>query len=195
MKVPLLFPMLFVSAALAAETNKPPSRPGLEITAKFAEFRLKDDTAYYSNNVVVVDPPAKPGDAPTIIHCRELTALRGTNGKLESIVAFHNVEIDQGDTHARGQKAVYTAANELMVLTGPYPPFELPFLVSQQVTNKGTAIIYNRLTAKLWITNVSTYIPAATLNSTRTNSASRTNSSASRTNKTATPKSPAAVPK
>src|SRR6185295_1238967 len=111
MKAPLLLLVLLASAALAAETNKPPSRPGLEITAKFAEFRLKDNTAYYSNNVVVFDPPAKTNEAPTIIHCNELTARRGADGKLESIVAVQNVEIDQGETHARGQKAVYTATN------------------------------------------------------------------------------------
>ena len=186
MKAPLLIPLLCVSVALAAETNKPPSRPGLEIKAKFGEFRLKDNTAYYSNNVVVFDPPAKPGDAPTIIHCRELTARRAANGKLESIVAFHNVEIDQGDTHARGQKAVYTASNELMVLTGPFPPFKKPLLYSSQGTNDGTEIVYDRLNDKLFITNVFTYIQGATLNSTdkgKTNSAS--------TNKTAAPKKPA----
>jgi lipopolysaccharide export system protein LptA len=186
MKAPLLIPLLCVSVALAAEPNKPPSRPGLEITAKFAEFRLKDNTAYYSNNVVVVDPPAKPGDAPTIIHCRELTARRGTNGRLESIVAFHNVEIDQGDTHARGQKAVYTATNEQMVLTGAFPPFELPILFSSQGTNTGTEIVYNRLTDKLWFTNISTYIPPGTLNNAEKG---KTNPAAS--NKTAAPKNPA----
>lgn len=181
MKAPLLIPLLFVSTALAAETNKPPSRPGLEITAKFAEFRLKDNTAYYSNNVVVFDPPAKPGDAPTYIRCRELTARRGVNGKLDSIVAFHNVEIDQGDTHARGQKAVYTGSNERMVLTGPFPPFTRPLLFSSQGTNDGTEIVYDRLIDKVFITNVTTYIQGATLNNAekgKTNSASTNKSTA-----------------
>ncbi len=186
MKAYLLFPMLFVSAALAAEINKPPARPGLEIKAKFAEFRLKDNTAYYSNDVVVIDPPAKPGDAPTIIRCRELTARRAASGKLDSIVAFHNVEIDQGDTHARGQKAVYSASSEQMVLTGAFPPFALPILFSPQGTNTGTEIVYNRLTDKLWFTNVSTYIPGASLNNAEKG---KTNSAA--TNKTVTPKTPA----
>ena len=186
MKAPPLFLLLFVSAALAAETNKPPSRPGLEITAKFAEFRLKDNTAYYSNNVVVVDPPARTNDAPTIIHCQELTARRGESGKLDTIEAVHNVEIDQGDTHARGQRAFYTATNELMVLTGAYPPFKLPILFSLQGTNTGTEIVYDRLHDKLFITNVSTTIQGATL---ATAEKGKTNSAA--TNKTAAPKNPA----
>jgi lipopolysaccharide export system protein LptA len=192
MKVSFLLSMLLVFAALGAETNRPPARPGLEITAKFAEFRLKDNTAYYSNNVVVFDPPAKAGDAPTIIHCRELTARRGANGKLESIVAVHEVEIDQGDTHARGQKAVYTATNERMVLTGPFPPFSQPLLFSSQGTNSGSEIVYDRLKDKLYITNVTTVIPSATLNNARTNSPGRTNNSAADTNRTVAPQSPAA---
>lgn len=184
-----ILPLLMASVVLAAETNQPPGRPGLEITAKFAEFRLNksDSSAYYSNNVVVFDPPAKPGDAPTVIHANELTARRSANGKLESIVAVGNVEIDQGDMRARGQRAVYTATNELMVLTGAYPPYKLPILFSSQGTNTGTEIVYDRLNDKLFITNVSTYIQGATLNNAEKG---RTNS-ASRTNKTTAPQTPA----
>lgn len=179
--------MLAAAVAGAAETNKPPSRPGLEITAKFAEFRLKDNTAYYSNQVVVFDPPAKPGDAPTVIHCNELTAKRGAGGRLESIVAFRNVEIDQGDTHARGQRAVYTATNELMVLTGAFPPFDQPILFSPQGTNSGSEIVYDRRNDKLFITNVTSIVSGAALNNAEKG---RTNA-AGRTNRTAAPKQPA----
>src|SRR5262245_49013700 len=108
-----------VATMAFAETNQPPQRPGLQITAGFGVFRLKENTAYYSNDVVVVDPPGKPGDPPTIIHCHELTALQGTNdNKLEKIIAHGRVTIDQGDTHARGNHGVYTSSNEWMVLTG-----------------------------------------------------------------------------
>ena len=161
-----LLPLMVGTAALAAEidvtqTNKP--RPALEITAGFAEFRLKENTAYYSNDVVVTDPPSKPGDAPTIIHCRELTAVRGAAGKLDTIVAQHDVQIDQGDNHARGQLAVYTATNEWLVLTGGFPPYPLPILYSSQGTNAGTVIVYDRLHDKLFITNATTVIPGATI--------------------------------
>jgi lipopolysaccharide export system protein LptA len=190
MKALCLWPLLITSAALAAETavtqtnepnalapqtaaahtNKALARPALEIKAPFAEFRLKENTAiysnntgFYSNNVVVTDPPARPGDPPTIIHCRELRAKRNAAGKLDNIVASYDVEIDQGDNHARGQQAVYTGANETMVLTGAYPPYPQPILFSSQGTNMGTEIVYDRAKDKLFITNATTVIPSATL--------------------------------
>ena len=167
MKALCLLPLVAASTALAAEiavtqTNKS-TRPALEITAGFAEFHLKANTVIYSDNVVVTDPPSKPGDVPTIIRCRELTAKRTAAGKLDSIVARYDVEIDQGGNHARGQQAVYTATNELMVLTGGFPPYPLPILYSSQGTNTGTVIVYDRANDKLLITNATTVIPSATL--------------------------------
>lgn len=166
MKALCLLSLAAASAGLAAETvvtqtNK--LRPALEITAGFAEFHLKENTVIYSKNVVVTDPPSRPGDAPTIIRCRELTAKRTAAGKLDSIVARYDVEIDQGDNHARGQQAVYTATNEWLVLTGGFPPYALPILYSSQGTNAGTEIVYDRLHDKLFITNATTVIPSATL--------------------------------
>ena len=110
--------ILIATGLRAADEEKPPARPGLQITAEFAEFRLKENTAYYSNNVIIVDPPPKAGDLPTIIRCQELTATRSSEGKLDKIVAVGAVQIDQGEMHARGHQAVYTATNEAMVLTG-----------------------------------------------------------------------------
>jgi lipopolysaccharide export system protein LptA len=187
MKALCLCSLLAASAALAAETaltptnepaaraqtNKALARPALEIKAPFAEFHLKENTVFYSNNtefqsnnVVVIDPPSKPGDPPTIIRCRELRAKRNAAGKLDSIVASYEVEIDQGDDHARGQQAVYTATNEVMVLTGAYPPHPQPILFSSKGTNMGTEIVYDRARDKLFITNATTVIPSTTLSST-----------------------------
>ena len=86
MKTQLSLFLVCTSALAAAETNQP-SRGALEITAEFGRFQLKDNTAYYSNNVVVKDPPSKPGDPPTFIYCRELTATCSATGKMDTIVA------------------------------------------------------------------------------------------------------------
>ena len=176
MKTLWALPLLAVATVFAADTNRPPARPGLEIKASFSIFDLKNSTAYYSNNVVLTDPPAKPGDAPTILHCDELTARRSTSNKIDTIVAFGKVEIDQGDTHARGERAVYTATNEQIVLTGGQP-----MLYSSQGTNTGDVIIYDRLNSKLFITNVTTILPGTAL----------TNASPASTNKTRAPKTSA----
>lgn len=163
----LVFLLFAAGSLLGVETNRPPARPGLEITATFGEFHLKDNTAYYSNNVVVVDPPAKPTDPPTIMKCHELTARRNANGKIDNIVALGSVQMDQGDNHARGHRAVYTGTNEIMVLTGAFDPADtnrpLPQLYSSQGTNYGTRIIYDRLNDKLRIEEVKTIIPSSTL--------------------------------
>lgn len=169
MKILWVLPLLLAASLFAAETNRPPARPGLEIKASFSIFDLKNSTAYYSNNVVLTDPPAKPGDAPTILHCHELTARRSASNKIDTIVAFGKVEMDQGDTHARGEHALYTATNEQIVLTGGQP-----MLYSSQGTNTGDVIIYDRLNGKLFITNVTTILPGTSL----------TNASPASTNKT-----------
>jgi lipopolysaccharide export system protein LptA len=171
---------LATCCAMAADSNQPPARPGLEIKSRFAEFRLKENVAYYSNNVVVVDPPAKPGDPPTIIHCHELTATRNASGKPDKIIADGRVEIDQGETyHARGNHAIYTATNEWMVLTGAYDPADKnlrrPYLYSSQGTNHADEIVYDRLNDKMFFKEVSTYIPGSALKN--------TNSPAGATNK------------
>jgi len=145
--------LLSLAIARSADEEKPPGRPGLQINAEYAELHLKENRAYYSNNVVVVDPPAKQGDAPTIIRCHEMTAI-GKPGKIDSIVALTGVQIDQGDNHARGNKAVYTGTNELMVLTGAFDPADTnhtrPYLYSLQGATTADMIIYDRLNDKLF---------------------------------------------
>jgi len=150
--------------AFAAETNAP--RPELQISADFGRFQLKEKIAFYSNNVVVVDPPAKPGDEPTIIRCRELTATQDTNGRLATIVAFGQVQIDQGDTHARADRVVYYGTNETMVLTGGFDAQNpRPYLYSSQFTNYGDEIVYDRVADTLYTRNVRTDISGSTLKS------------------------------
>ena len=147
-----------------AETNQPPARPGLKINAEFGRFHLKENTVFYSNNVVVVDPPAKPGDPPTIVHCREATAKLGEKGRIETIVALGAVQIDQGDLHARANRAVYYATNETMVLTGGFDAQNpRPFLFSSQGKTDGDMIVYDRIAGTLSVDVVRTEIHGSTL--------------------------------
>jgi hypothetical protein len=147
--------------------EQPPARAGLTIIADFTEIDLKSNTVYYSNNVVVTDPPAKPGDFAIILKCRELTAARNATGQVEHITAIGDVQIDQGDKHARGQKAIYTGADERVVLTGPWPheplPSDRPLAYSSQYTNSALEIIYDRRSGKFFGTQVKTIIDPSVL--------------------------------
>jgi lipopolysaccharide export system protein LptA len=180
----LLIVLLFAAAGRAAEPalETPPSRPGLLITADFLVAMLKSNAVIYSNNVLVVDPPAKPGDSNTTLRCQSLTARRGEDGKIDAIIAHGRVEIDQGDTHARGGHAVYTGTNDVFMLTEAFDPGDTalparPFLFSTQDNMRGTneadVIIYDRKQDKIFFRNVRTQIDGATLQRAETNSAAR----------------------
>ena len=186
----LLALLLAAVAAVAADTNLPPDRPALTIRAGFSIFLLRSNEFLYTNDVVVYDPPAKPGDAPTTMTCGWLTAKRGVDGKFETIIAHDRVKIDQGDNHARGNLAVYSGTNETVSLTGAFGSdgtndFTLPVLFSRQGTNYGTMIIYERLNDKLSIKDPMTIIPQTSLSK---GESGKTNSSA--TNKSRGPAFP-----
>jgi lipopolysaccharide export system protein LptA len=175
--------LLTCASLLSAETNLFPNRAGLEINSDFAEFRLKEGIFYYSNNVVVTDPPAKPGGPPTVVRCREATATRGADGKFESIVAEHSVEIRQGEDIARSARAVYARSNEWLVLTGPFNPgdtnFPRPYLIRGRDTIEANQIIYNRMTDKVtFFEKQRTIISSQTLSRGNTNSAGTNRSGA-----------------
>jgi len=166
-------------AAAAAGTNESTNRPALTINAKYSRFDLKNYVFLYSNvtsfatnDVTVFDPPAKPGDPPTIMTCVWLTATRGAGGKIENITAHERVKIDQGDRAARGALAVYTATNEQMVLTGAFDPSDTnssawPVLFSSQGNLTGPKIVYDRLNNELIMPEGgTTFIPQSTLSNT-----------------------------
>jgi hypothetical protein len=191
----LLALLLTTGAVSAAETNQPPDRPALTIRASLSIFLLRSNEFLYTNNVVVYDPPAKPGDAPTTITCGWLTAKRGANGKFETIIAHERVKIDQGNNHARGNLAVYSGIDETVTLTGAFGSdgsndFTLPALFSPQGTNFGTKIVYDRLNDRLSITDPITIIPQASLSK---GEGGNTNSAA--TNKSRGPLLPFSNPK
>ncbi len=180
---PLFALLLSMIASVAGETNQLPDRPALTIKAGFSVFLLRSNVFLYTNGVSVVDPPAKPGDSPTTLTCRWAVARMGLNRRLETVWAHEGVAIDQGDNHARGALAVYTATNETMTLTGAFdasdtnaPPF--PILYSSQGSSFGTNIIYDRIADKLFIGGVTTIVPQNTLSS-----AERHKTNASGTNK------------
>jgi lipopolysaccharide export system protein LptA len=184
--------IVFLATALlaaAAGTNESTNRPALTINAKFSRFDLKNNIFVYSNNVpvfdpsnnvTVFDPPAKPGDPPTTLSCVWLIAKRAANGKIESIVAHERVQIDQGDRHARGALAVYTATNEQMVLTGAFDPSDtnspaMPALFSPQGNLFGPKIVYDRRNDQLVMPEgVTTHIPQSTLSSTNRSKTNKT---------------------
>ncbi|HWN96995.1 MAG TPA: hypothetical protein VNT99_18340 [Methylomirabilota bacterium] len=180
---------------MAADTNRPPDRPALTIKAGFSIFLLRSNMFLYTNGVSVIDPPAKPGDSPTTLTCRWAVARMGPNRRLETVWAHEGVAIDQGDNHARGALAIYTATNETMTLTGAFdpndtnlPPF--PVLYSPQGSTFGTNIIYDRIQDKLFIGRPTTIVPQKTLS---TGERGSTNSAA--TNKTSIFSLPLGSPK
>jgi lipopolysaccharide export system protein LptA len=176
MKALVVATMVATAELTAAEMEIPPARPGLTINAESSILMLKSNIVIYSNNVVVVDPPAKPGEDPMILKCVWLTGRRDTNGGIQEIEAHGRVSIDKGPYHARANYAIYTATNDLMAMVGPYDPantnWPKPYVFTSAgpkstfvVTNSGDAIIYDRLRDELRTVQAETYVPGATLKS------------------------------
>lgn len=153
--------------AVPPPLEQPPQRLGLEITADLTVVMLRSNMVFYSNNVVVFDAPSKPGGPPTVLHCRELTASRTPSGQVDQIIAIGDVQVEQGDLQGRGQKAVYSGSNDVLVLTGPWPhaPWNspTPLLFSTNGTLTGSEIRYERQTDKLYVPQGRTYIHQSAL--------------------------------
>ena len=140
--------VLLACAALAADDLVRPDRPGLDIVSEEFEFRIKEKTYVYRHNVVVTNPPAEPGDPPTILKCQILTGKLGTNGGFETIVAEKDVRISQGDQYTEGSKAVYTrATEELVIYSGDKPAM----LAREGIKSYGDRIIYSLTNSRLRI--------------------------------------------
>ncbi|HTD68147.1 MAG TPA: LptA/OstA family protein [Candidatus Limnocylindria bacterium] len=146
MKLPLAWSLIATVKLTAAEIELPPAKPGLTIQSSNILFDLVSNSILYSNNVVVVDKPLGTNQPETIITCNWATAKRSAAG-MEEIVAYEKVTIDQGDKHARGNHAIYTATNEQLVLTGSFSaenPLPHLYLSSSGVTQAAVRIIYDR---------------------------------------------------
>lgn len=128
MKTFFLWALLIMSLAMSAraeDTNQPPLKlENLLIQSENgAEWDFASGVAVFRGNVVVTNPPSM------LLKCQKLTAhfgiATGTNegiGSIENIVAEEKVEIynntKQGAQQAVGDKAVYTATNDVVTLTG-----------------------------------------------------------------------------
>lgn len=134
-----------VSTAPAKTAEDRPTRP-VELSSDEFEFRSAPDAggrdlAAYRGNVVVSDPDRMK------LSCGMLTGsiIPGTN-QLENVVAVREVEIRilhaKGDRLARGDKAVYTAGREEVVLTGEQP-VEITLMDAEGLTRaQGREIVY-----------------------------------------------------
>ncbi len=176
MKTLVAVSLVATARLTAAEMEIPPARPGLTINAESSTLMLKSNIVIYSNNVVVVEPPSKPGDDPMILKCVWLIGKRDTNGGIQEIEAHGKVSIDKGTIHARANYAIYTATNDLMAMVGAYDPsntnWPKPYIFTSAgpkssfvVTNSGDAIIYDRIRDELRTDNAQTFVPGATLKS------------------------------
>jgi len=175
-----------------APLEQPPPAPGLVITSVTVTVIFKSNMVYYTNQVMAEYPPSKPGDAPAILHADEATGWWAKGGKITNIVAHGHVRMDHGDEHALGQHAVYTTADERVVLTGVYPGStnKQPVIYSPKGTNYADTNIYDRLQDKLFGDgNVRTY---PNLNA--TNSSPATNAPAARPLGQQTSPAPAPAP-
>lgn len=111
----LLLLLLAVRLAPAAE-GKPPA-PSMDVTNAMLitcddGFEYLAGKAVYRGNVQVLD-------GEMALNCELLTVYFQTNlGKIDLIVAETNVFITQKDSLAIADKAVFTATNDVVTLTG-----------------------------------------------------------------------------
>ena len=129
-----------------AQTNVTDSAPKSVVieSTQGAEWDFNSGLAVFRGNVKVTDAPTM------VIECDLLTAHFGatttsTNtalGSVDSIVAEQNVVIDfvttQGKRHATGDKAVYSAATDVVELSGN------PIVTIPQGRITGPVIILDR---------------------------------------------------
>ena len=187
MKTTLALSLMVTARLTAAEMEVPPVRPGLKIWGGRQIVYLTNNFILLTNNVRVIDPPAKAGEPETVLTCEWATVKQGANNQIDEIAAHGKVAVDQGERHARGNFGLYTGTNEIVALVGAYDPADTnnlrPYLYrwsetngTPAVTNSGTAIIYSRRDSKLDILESTMELPPAALRSlSPTNSARATN--------------------
>lgn len=139
-----LLPVLAALAVTAADDA------GIPVTSQSADFDLKNGVFHYWGGVTV--------DAPGVLklNCEDLVALiPAGGGRLDRLVASNAVVIEVVRPPAReggepvriratGAHAVYTAADEIVTLTGGTPRLEAP-----QGTTTGDTIIYELNTGRV----------------------------------------------
>ena len=148
--------LVIFAATLGAQNNSPPpvqlGSASTVITNDTVEFDLKTRVAVYRGNVRVEAPGM-------VLTCDLMTAkVPESGGRIESIVAEHNVVIDATDekgrvTHGTCDKLVYTytvvgsVTNETVVLTGH------PLLKNPMGNLTGDPIIWDKANGRVSANN------------------------------------------
>jgi len=107
------------NALLSSATNSAPAtNQFVEIFSDYYEFRTNSagDSAQFGDHVRMVNT-ANGQTNGTLTSATMLVTLLGTN-ELQSMVAEKDVVIENDDNKFTGQKAVYTATNGILELTG-----------------------------------------------------------------------------
>jgi lipopolysaccharide transport protein LptA len=134
-------PFLFLIAAAPAPAAEPGKRAGAtnEMVIECDNgFEYLAPKAIYQGNVRVTDPQMK-------LTCELMTVFFQTNsGRIDTIIAENNVAIRQQDTVATGERAVYTATNDIVTLSGN------AVLDTPQGLLRGALIILDRKNNKLY---------------------------------------------
>ena len=141
---PLLLFLFFVVVALAAITAEKPAasafvKPSVATNGMWiwADRGLIYDgvnsSITWSNNVRVTDPQM-------FLQCDLLTAFRNTNtSTLEVIVAEGSVMLIADGRQLLGDRAVYTASNDTVIVTG-----KMAALIDSRATLIGTQFVFDR---------------------------------------------------
>ena len=137
--------------ARPASTGAPGATNAIVITCE-GGFQLETNYVIYRKNV-------RAQDSQTYLECEELTAWKSTNapkpvavgaetgpnaGDIERIVAETNVMMITADMQLIGDRAVYSAADDVMIVTG-----QLVVAVTPQGSFAGTNIVFNRRTGQI----------------------------------------------
>ncbi|HXG49060.1 MAG TPA: LptA/OstA family protein [Methylomirabilota bacterium] len=94
--------------------------------------------------VVVLDPPAHPGELGSVLYCDRLTVrVPPSGGKIEDIQAEGNVIITQGANRASGSRALYRSETDVVELTGN------PVLSTAEGTMRATVVELDRVHRRL----------------------------------------------
>ncbi|MBM3845680.1 MAG: hypothetical protein FJ405_05260 [Verrucomicrobia bacterium] len=130
---------------LAADSSAPNARGDISITSEGGLEHLGDALqVIYKQNVVVRDPVDNPR---TVIFCDWLSIQRSPDGRsILEIGAATNVTIHMMDSKGtnvlKGDRAVWTPTNDLVVVTGNPPVLETP----QSILTGEKLMIFDRKT-------------------------------------------------
>ena len=132
-----------VLAMLALAADPPPSSAFVKpIVATNGMWILSDDGVFYNgtNSVITWRRNVRVTDPQMYLECDLLHAYFNTNvSRLEVIVAEGRVMLVSQERQILGDRAVYTASNDVVVITG-----QMVALADSRVTLLGSQFVYDR---------------------------------------------------